>query len=368
MTGIGDRRRNWVHRALIVSGAVLVAAALSWQIEATLWTQRAHNRGNALVAQFRHRVHSDRRGGRAVARLATCGSGSTGVVKGLLSIPSLGITAPVEEGVDDAELNVAVGHLLSSVEPGTRGTSVLEAHNVSYFVNISSLKDGDTVRYETPCRNYTFAVQSHAVVGAGSPVYNTSGPTLTLITCWPTNALWFTPQRYLVTTTEVSSTTSSGSQLVYTLAASPPTVRAPAALASQGLTLTTNSIPMGTLTLAGSPDPSWAQSTGPLLAEDAGVSGFIAGIRSLTQNQLGWWADVAPGVAAPAPLVNAPVPHYDSPLEVTVGARGSLPTSVTLATTITLRGGREPGHYAVSVGETILGSTLVISSWEIRSA
>jgi LPXTG-site transpeptidase (sortase) family protein len=303
-----------------------------------------------------------------MARLGSCGSTSGDTVTGLLTIPALGITAPVEEGVDDAQLNVAVGHLLTSVEPGTAGTSVLEAHNVSYFVNISNLKSGDTVRYETPCRTHTFVVQSHAVVAAGSAVYNTPGATLALITCWPTNALWFTPQRYVVSATEVSSSPTSGGRLTYDVAASPPSVPAPAALASQGLTLTTNSIPMGTLTLAGSPAPSWAQSTGPLLAEDAAVAGFIAGIKSLTQNQLTWWSNVAPGVAAPTPLVGASVPHYRSPLNVTVTAESSTATDVALSTTVTVEGGRAPGRYAVSVGEAIQGSKILISSWTMQPA
>jgi hypothetical protein len=125
---------------------------------------------------------------------------------------------------------------------------------------------------------------------------------------------------------------------------------------------------MGTLSLAGSPAPSWGQSTGPLLSEDAAVSGFIAGIKSLTQDQLGWWADVAPGVAAPSPLVGAPGPRYQSPLNVTVSAQGNVATSVTLSTTVTVGGGRQPGRYTVNVGETIQGATLVISSWTMQAA
>jgi LPXTG-site transpeptidase (sortase) family protein len=351
---------------MIVSGAVLVAAALGWELNATLWAHHARQEGQALVAQFRHRTHRPAAATPQLARLAACGSRSTDPVRGLLDVPALGITAPVEEGVDDAQLNVAVGHLGTSVEPGMPGTSVLEAHNVSYFVNLAKLKDGDTVRYESPCRTYTFAVQGHAVVAAGSPVYNTSGPTLTLITCWPTNALWFTPQRYLVNTTEVSSTPTSGSRLTFPAAARPPSVPAPAALVSQGLTLTTNSIPMGTLTLAGSPVPSWAQSTGPLLVEDAAVAGFIAGTKALTQDQLGWWAQVAPGVPAPTPLLSASVARYDSPLDVTVSALGNIATTVALSTTVTVRGGRQPAHYRVSVGETLRGSTLVVSHWDMQ--
>jgi sortase (surface protein transpeptidase) len=48
-----------------------------------------------------------------------------------LTIPALTLAAPVEEGTDDAELDVAVGHDPQSVWPGANGASVLLAHDVS---------------------------------------------------------------------------------------------------------------------------------------------------------------------------------------------------------------------------------------------
>ena len=41
-----------------------------------------------------------------------------GQLSGILSIPAINLQAPVEEGTDDAELNVAVGHAPASVWPG----------------------------------------------------------------------------------------------------------------------------------------------------------------------------------------------------------------------------------------------------------
>ena len=57
-----------------------------------------------------------------------------GQLAGILSIPAIHLQAPVEEGTDDQELNVAVGHAPASVWPGLAGTSVFLAHDVSYFV------------------------------------------------------------------------------------------------------------------------------------------------------------------------------------------------------------------------------------------
>jgi len=372
----GTTSRRHRYRLLTAAGLLLVAAAVAWQVNATLWTTHSERVGTALVHQFekkQRQAKAEQSGSQGAldasqAALGLCGSTSAGGVRGLLVIPSIGLTAPVEHGVGDDVLDVAVGLLPGSALPGARGNAVLEAHDVSYFVNISKLVPGAVVRYETPCTTYTFTVQSHGVVAQGSPIYDTPAPTLTLVTCWPTNALWFTTQRYIVSASEVSSASTGGATLTYRVGPAAPTVPAPAALVSEGLTLTTNSIPMGQLALAGTPDPEWAQSTGPLLDQSAGVAGFIAGIKSLTQDQTAWWAAVAPGVTAPAPLVGAPAPGYLSPLEVTVSATGATATGITLSATVTISGGHTPGRYAMTVAEAITGSTLVISSWTLHAA
>ncbi|HUY21105.1 MAG TPA: class D sortase [Acidimicrobiales bacterium] len=369
-------RRRWPYRGLVLAGVLLVAGAGAWQLDATLWTHHSEVAGKALVHRYQQGVTTTRPtevvGDPSRVKLGSCGAADTGDVRALLVVPALGLVAPVEEGVGDAQLEVAVGHLPSSVWPGTAGTAVLEAHDVSYFVNLPALKAGDTVLYETPCTTSTFVVESHAVVTQGAPVYNTPGPTLTLVTCWPTNALWFTPQRYVVTLAEASSTSTNGAILTYASGAAAPTVPAPAALASQGLTLTTNSIPMGTLTLAGTPGQTWSQSTAPLLVQSAAVSGFIAGVKALAQDRLDWWSAVAPGVSPPTPLVGAHVPAYLSPLDVTLRAAGDTVTGVTLSTTVTVTGGHAPGRYAVSVTETVTetatGSTVVVAGWTMTRA
>jgi hypothetical protein len=261
---------------------------------------------------------------------------------------------------------VAVGHDPHSAWPGSSGNAVLEAHDVSYFVNLALLSAGDTVRYETPCITYVFQVQGHSVVSQGSAVYNTPGPTMTLVTCWPTDALWFTPERYLVTATEVSSTATDRSTLTYLAASAPPSVPVPHALLVQGVTLATYPIPMGIMALAGSPDPAWAQTTNPLLVQDSAVEGFIAGLKALTENELKWWNTVAPQVPPPAPLIGARNPSYVTSLDVTVMATKTNPTAATLSTTMEVTGGRAPGRYALSVTESIRDGTLVISNWTMH--
>lgn len=374
---LGARPRRWTYRLLIGLGALLIVGVVAWQLTATLWTTHSERVGKALVHQFlKDRAAASpvktAPGGASqavTASLVSCGIATDPKgAQGLLIIPRLGVTAPVEQGTGDAQLAVAVGHDPYSVWPGTPGNAVLEAHDVSYFQNLPQLQAGNSVIYETPCTTYVFQVQGHSIVSQGTTVYNTPGPTITLVTCWPTNALWFTPDRYLVTATETNSSATSQSNLTYLTAQAAPSVPAPAALASQGLTLATNSIPMGTMALAGKPDAVWSQTTNPLLIQGSGVSGFIAGVKSLTENQLGWWRAIAPGVAIPAPLAGAHTPGYLTPLDVTVSATGYAPNGVRLSTTMSVSGGKAPGRYSVSVTETITGHTLLISSWTMTPA
>ena len=86
----------------------------------------------------------------------------SGQLSGILSIPALDMTAPVEEGTDDQELNVAVGHDPQSVWPGLTGAAVFLAHDVSYFVHLNQLEPGDVITYQTVCNTVKFAGQRPA--------------------------------------------------------------------------------------------------------------------------------------------------------------------------------------------------------------
>jgi sortase A len=372
------RRLRHTPRILIAVGAVLVAGVGAWQLYATLWTNHSERVGRALVHHFLQDhalgrshtlgapVHSPGSSSKRATTdsLAACRAQEGGTpVHGLLEIPALGVVAPVEQGTGDAVLAVAVGHDPYSVWPGTAGNAVLLAHDVSYFSTIDRLNDGDTIRYVTPCTTYVFQVASHAIVTAGSPVYNTAAPTVTLVTCWPTDALWFTPDRFLVTATEISKGPTGSSRHEYLAAESSPVVPVPAPLASQGVTLATYSLPMGTFTVSGSPNRAWAQTTSPLLVDGSAVQAFIAGVRALTEDHLGWWRAIAPGVKAPLPLVGARNPGYLTATNVTEQANGSSVQSVTLTDTVSVTGGKHPGRYLMTVRTAIHGQSLTISSW-----
>ncbi|HUC37097.1 MAG TPA: sortase [Acidimicrobiales bacterium] len=355
--------RTWVSWARVVVGVALVWGALGVLGYRLGWESHSHN-GQAKLLQS-ERASMAHTSGATCAQGAQSAPTSDGQLTGVLVMSKLGVTAPVEQGTGDDVLNVSVGHADSTPLPGTAGTSVLLAHDVSYFANVDQLVPGDVVEYASGCAVDKFEVTSHEVVAAGSAIPQLGGDALVLDTCWPTNALWYTPNRYLVEATETS--VSSGRS-----AASAPktwvtgyTTAAPPALVAQGLDLTSNEAPMGTLQLNGSPDSAWAQSPAPLAVEAAGLAAYFGGLHSADQGRSDWWTDIAPGVAMPAPLEGAWVSGHDAPLDVTITADGDTPTAVVLGTVLTLSGGPAPGEYREQVTEAVHGLDVSITNWEV---
>lgn len=349
---------SWVR---VIVGIVLVWGALGVLGYRLGWQIHSSRGQDALLRSAKNSL------GRSGGSCSESTPSSDGQLAGVLSMPKLGVTAPVEQGTDDAELNVAVGHADSTPFPGTPGTSVLLAHDVSYFANIDQLNPGDTIAYRAGCVTDVFHVTGHTIVKAGAPVPQLSGDGLVLDTCWPTNALWYTPNRYLVEAEEVSVTTTKTGANNKAPQTWPTgyTSTAPPALVAQGLTLSTNEAPMGTMQINGTPASAWAQSPAPLAVEAAGLAAYFGGLKAADQHRSDWWNLLAPGVALPAPLSGAWVSGHDSPLDVTITTQGDTPTAVTLSTVITLSGGPAPGKYQETVTEAIHGLIVTITNWEV---
>lgn len=218
-------------------------------------------------------------------------------VQSVLEIPALKLTAPVVQGTTTAQLNVAAGHLPTSVEPGQLGTSIVAAHNVTWFRHINRLKPGATIRVLTQHTTLVFRVAASRVVAVGTPVPNTPNASLVLEACYPLDALYLTPYRYLVLANLVDT--------IHHQAAPAPSVPVntryqpegiPAPVTQQGLTLATNDLPMGQLTIIGHPTAAWRQSNAPLNAATAMTTLFFAALHILAQRNVGWWQTLAPTI------------------------------------------------------------------------
>lgn len=288
---------------------------------------------------------------------------------GLLEAPSIHLVAPVVQGTATPKLDVAVGHDPYSVWPGQPGTSVLAAHDVTWFAGIDHLRAGQRLLWRNTCGTWTFTVTRHQVVREGSPVTTNPAapPELVLVTCYPTDALYLTDQRYLVYATLSGSAGATG-QLPE---ATPPTSRlsvpAPAALAAQGLGLRENPAPLGTLAETGSPSVAWRESNAPLDAERSALADFFAALRSAGQHQASWWAAIAPDVplADASPLFGASIVRYTSHLDPTLEVDGKTVEGAVLRASFDLSGNARPGDWRIVLHETNRDGTLEVTGIQL---
>jgi len=355
--GLGARTIIAVISVVMVAGAVVLATNI------VVFLHRSSTRGAALV-------HAERRAIAATAGDTAACQSMPEVARGtapdgLLEAPSLGLVAPVLQGADDTVLSDAVGHVTTSVWPGQPGTSVLAAHDITWFSGITGLTPGDMVFYVTPCRTYSYRVTAHAIVQAGSPVYTTGGARLVLDTCYPLDALFTTFTRYLVYAALVESSPTHPFSLMR--ASWPvPAVPAPPALTAQGLSDASNYAPLGTLAIAGTQPAAWRQSSAPLAFETAALAEYFGLTRSAAEGKRTWWSDLAPAVpvSAAGALWDGVVATYDTRLSVTLTVQGGQPLSAALTANVTVEGGSRT--YRVTVTETVRGGKLLASRVRVR--
>src|SRR6185437_16130897 len=146
-----SRRSRPTGRLIVAgAGALSICAGTAIAVQLGLFFFHSSRAGGDLIGQEQKAIA--RAAGAAAASAArrqAPGPAESGGQQpdGLLEAPVLGLVAPVLEGTGDAVLDDAVGHDPESAWPGGQGTSVLSAHDVTWFSHIDRLKPGDEIRY-----------------------------------------------------------------------------------------------------------------------------------------------------------------------------------------------------------------------------
>jgi LPXTG-site transpeptidase (sortase) family protein len=289
---------------LVVGGVLLGACAVGigyplW------WMHRSEAGGDALLARAHHREGlADPSGSRSSCNAnRTATSDPVPKLPAILAVPAIGLEAPVLQGLGDPVLNEAVGHDPASVWPGSHGISILLAHDASYFSSLGAVRVGDRIFWIDGCRRLVFRVDRVEVTRPGAslpPPPNGIG--VSLITCWPTDALFWTPDRLAVLASFVSTQVTQPR----TIAQPAPldiALPVPSAVASQGLGLSQNGILVGHLRLTGKPDRSWAEGADPLRVARLAFDELAAAKLTVNAGNKGWWSAIAlPGVPIPSSL------------------------------------------------------------------
>jgi|RhiMetdeSRZDD1v2_1073273.scaffolds.fasta_scaffold300959_3 LPXTG-site transpeptidase (sortase) family protein len=124
---------------------------------------------------------------------------STGLV-GRISIPRLGITSVIAQGVDSKTLSQSVGHVPGTAYPGESGSVGLAGHRDGIFRKLSLIRPRDLIVVTTPDGEFAYRVDSTAVV----PPERTDvlrarrDPSVILVTCFPFRWIGPAPNRFIV--------------------------------------------------------------------------------------------------------------------------------------------------------------------------
>lgn len=278
----------------------------------------------------------------------------TGDVLGIVVIPKLDLRAPVLEGTGATVLNVGVGHLSSSAMFGEPSVAVLAAHNATWFRHIDRLVSGDTIQVQTASGTYTYKVARHQVVKTGAAVMQTAAPVLLLESCYPLNALYVTPYRYLVRANLVQTQTipsgqqgtgQAGRQTSDPITPYDVTASVPKDLADEGLLVHQNNVPLGHLTYTASTAAAFTQSAAPLAVTNAMTQLFNAYVHASGDSNA---ADLEALVSsAPSAAVTQDNPLfgvagndlvYQQPLELNIQVTGTKLEGVTGTVGIAING------------------------------
>ncbi len=127
-------------------------------------------------------------------------------VLGRLDIPRLKISAIVAEGTDAKLLKRAVGHISGTALPGRPGNVGLAGHRDTFLRGLGEAREDDVIRFVTLRGTYSYRVEWGAVVEPGrvDVLDSTATPSMTLVTCYPFQAIGPAPQRFVVRARQVA--------------------------------------------------------------------------------------------------------------------------------------------------------------------
>ncbi|MFB3101459.1 MAG: class GN sortase [Gammaproteobacteria bacterium] len=119
-----------------------------------------------------------------------------------LDVPGLGIDRIVLAGASGSSLAFGPGHLFGSSLPGQQGNTVISGHRDTHFRFLQDIQRGDLIQMQLLTgETIQYEVTETIIADEKETEYiaNTSENTLTLITCYPFNAIRpGGPLRYLV--------------------------------------------------------------------------------------------------------------------------------------------------------------------------
>jgi sortase A len=128
----------------------------------------------------------------------------------VLRIDKLGIEAPVFDGTDDLTLNRGVGRIIGTARPGGPGNIGIAGHRDGFFRGLKDISVGDKVDLMMTATRAAYVVDQIEIVNPDDVrvLQPRSGPSLTLVTCYPFYFVGDAPNRFIVHASLASTRTN----------------------------------------------------------------------------------------------------------------------------------------------------------------
>ena len=207
-------RSNWIERCLIAFGIALLAFAGGARLTGEIQKQRDLKRFDAALLSAAMPSPARVPGSPAAPQGVDMSLWSPerirayeeslrkdlGTPLAVLSIPKIGLEAPVLEGTDDLTLNRAVGLIEGTARPGENGNVGIAGHRDGFFRGLKDVGAGDAIEMRTLSARKRYVVESVRIVSPDEVrvLDPTPSPVLTLVTCFPFYFVGSAPQRYIV--------------------------------------------------------------------------------------------------------------------------------------------------------------------------
>jgi len=135
----------------------------------------------------------------------------SGSLVGRIEIPRLKLSAVVLEGSDNSVLDLGVGRIPETSEPGEAGNVVLGGHRDTFFRPLSGIRGGDSINIVTPEGSYKYTVDWMRVVDPDDTAVLKATPerSLTLVTCYPFHFVGPAPRRFIVRAHQSDNTSTA---------------------------------------------------------------------------------------------------------------------------------------------------------------
>ncbi|QSO48332.1 class D sortase [Alicyclobacillus mengziensis] len=361
----------WIGSFLSIAAAVVLGSIPFFYFRSAIVGKHLLQQASTLVNRTNSNMNSTTQNAQSVQAISeglNVPAFQAGQIIGEVVIPTLSLQAPLVQGTNPSQLDTAVGHLVTSVLPGKPGTTLIAAHNATWFRHINRLKPGDLIQVKTMYGTFNFHVTTAKVVRTGDSVPNTLDSSIVLESCYPLNALYLTPYRFLVygKLVQISSTRIAASK--------PPTgtnyyVTIPQNIVNEGLTLSTNTLPMGTLTYTGNPSSLFTQSDSAWSATHTMIELYLAWIHASADKNLVAMTAIAPNAVTPKltgnPFfgVNLLDVKYLSDYNVSLHVQGEQLLTATGTTQVRIHG----KSYKIVLTAYAHGQQVKVTKIEIRS-